>query len=188
MKTLKIMSALASTLIACSFGSSSASAAQSNVIIQACIADETYDATSRVAGWLPTNLSSPTVDGLSTGVFGSRTATTNLLYTGSTPITKSALVADASLTYGIGYAVQSNLTKAWSYAGSIPTGSTGRILVLHKADKITFTKYVNKADCSTDSYPGLVAYVPYSTTLANSYCSIVDVIPNKTNWSTGCVD
>lgn len=188
MKTLKIMSALASTLIACSFGSTSASAAQSNVTIQACIADETYDATSRVAGWLPTNLTSPTVFGLSTGIIGNRTATTNLLYTGSTPITKSALVADASLTYGIGYAVQSNLTKNWNYVGTIPAGSTGRILALHKADKITFTKYVNKADCTTDSFSGLVAYVPYSTTLASSYCSIVDVIPNKTNWSTGCVD
>jgi hypothetical protein len=188
MKTLKIMSALASTLIACSFGSSSASAAQSNVTIQSCIADVTYDSTSRVAGWLPTNLASAPVDSKSTAIMGNFTATTNLLYTGSTPITKSALVADASLTYGIGYAVQSNLTRTWNYAGSIPVGSTGRILVLHKADKITFTKYVNKADCSTDSYPGLVAYVPYSTTLATSYCSIVDVIPNKTNWSTGCVD
>lgn len=186
--TIGRITAAAGLFILSSMNVPSASAA--GVGVMSCIADATYTATGSVAGWLPTNQASPfTTTPRSIAIGGVPTTyVTATRYSGTPSITVSSVVAAANAAFATNYVGTNSTTTSTSFVQSIMTTGNYRLLVLHKADKVTFTKYQNNADCTTTTYTGLVAYVPTSSTAVSSLCVIADRYPAKTNWSPTCTD
>ena len=157
--------------------------------ITACPITATYTITARSTGWQPTNQATSFLNGPYSFAFsGTHTYTTANIYTGSTSIVISDVIAAANAAYGAGtYANPSSVTATWDWSGSIPA-SYARLLVLHRGDKITFTEVQDNANCTSTTTSGLVAYLPLSASSQSNYCRIVDVSPAKTNWSATCTD
>lgn len=157
--------------------------------LTACPIDASYTATARSAGWLPTDEASAWV--ATAGTINRRYSTavaTTSTYSGSVSITMSGVVASANTTFGISLSESITSTQSWGYSLNVPSGVQARALLLHQADKITFTKYQNNANCTTTTTTGLIAYIPVSSGISSTYCWILDVYPAKTNWTNTCRD
>lgn len=161
-----------------------------NVVISSCIVDTTYKATSKVVGWLPTSVATnfePTPNSYVIGTM--KTYTTNYVYNGITPISVAAVAAMASNTYVADFMPVTTFSQAWEWYQEAPTpGFDARMVVMHRSDKITFTKYQNNSNCTTTTTTGLVIYLPVASNSQNTYCSILDVYPAKNGWSPTCTD
>jgi hypothetical protein len=157
--------------------------------LTSCVISTSYKVNGQTPGWAPTNLFGNWVGGpLTTTYSQSISATQSYSYTGTVSISAQALGVEASASYATSYIVTSDKSSTWSYSANVPAGKTGRLLLLHRMDKINFTKYVDNSNCTTTSYPGLVAYLPIADTSASSYCWILDITPAKTDWKTTCTD
>lgn len=186
--TIGRITAAAGLFILSSMTAPSASAA--DVGVMSCVTDTTYLATAKSTGWLPTDVFDnvkTTPNGWYIGSF--HNYNTNFLYDGSTAISPSAVVAAANGNYGGIYSQASNVYINWEWSKTLSyPGVEARLLVLHRADKITFNKYQNNSNCTTTTTTGLVAYIPLTSDSQSTYCSIVDIKPYRTSWSSTCVD
>lgn len=161
-----------------------------NVVISSCIAETTYKATAKVVGWLPTSVATgfePTPNAYVIGTM--KTYKTNYVYNGVTPISVAAVAAMASSTYVANFLPVTTFSQAWEWYQEAPTpGLDAQMVIMHRSDKITFTKYQNNANCTTTTTTGLVIYLPVDSNSQATYCSILDVYPAKNGWSSTCTD
>jgi hypothetical protein len=181
----------ASALALCTIGIGvpSAATAEPRAGVKSCITGTTYNATGRTTGWGPTTLASNWALGPQTISFSqSQSATQTYIYSGSVTISATALGVSAEATYGVSYSPSLSTSTTWTYSAPVPSGKTGRLLALHRMDRINFTAVVDNANCTTTTTTGLVAYLPTSNTSSGAYCWIMDITPAKTNWSSTCSD
>lgn len=181
----------ASTLALATFGlglPASASTAP-KAGLKACVSATTYDVTGRTAGWGPTSLSSSWAVGPQTiSIAQTATADQSYSYSGSVAISVSALGASATASYGQTYTSTIGNSTTWTYSAAVPSGKTGRLLSLHRMDKISFTKIIEYSNCTTSTTTGLVAYLPWNDKSNTAYCWIMDISPAKTSWRSTCSD
>lgn len=188
-KSLTLAVATVMALGTVGIGLPAAASAAPKTGITACITGTTYVVTGRTAGWGPTTLFSNWALGPQTiSIAQSVTATQTYTYSGSVTISASALGASAAATYGQSYSPSLSTSTIWSYSAPVPSGKTGRLMALHKMDKISFTTIVDNANCTTTTTTGLVAYLPWNDKSNAAYCWIMDISPAKTDWKSTCSD
>lgn len=168
---------------------SGTAAEAAGISIQSCAISTDYNISARTAGWMPTNTYSTWATAPVTITYSKTTETsTNATYSGSVSVSLSALAVEATATYGYAYSATSSFSEAWSYSAPAPSGVRGRMLILRAADKLSFSKTVYNANCTTTVTSGLIAYVPRGIDDAINTCIILDVEPAKTTWSSTCRD
>ena len=188
-KVLAIASAIALYSAGISLPASAATAPSLRAALGYCMPSTTYVITGVTEGWAPTTLGSYWALGPQTVSFStSQTASQDSIYTGSVSISTSVLGSQVSASYGQSYSVTTSTSTTWSYSAAVPSGKTGRLLILHRMDKINFNTRVDNPNCTTTTTTGLVAYLPWKDTSNSAYCSIMDISPAKTDWKTTCTD
>lgn len=163
------------------------SATAADVTPQACgDAGYTYTTYDNVHGYSTTGVSSSQASGPFTISYTETdTASQTFGANASFSVSASAILASATATFGINYSYTTSSTKSWTYSTFIPAGTTGKVRVLHKADKVGFDRLQIKADCSTSTESG-TATLPRSTTASGSFCLVRDLKPYQTGWRHQC--
>ena len=154
----------------------------------ACIYADVGSPGTRAAGFRGTSVYSYDVAG--PGVIhytATRSAAQNFGASASVGFDIGAFIAKSEVTFSVNYSRTTTTTEAWGYDTTIPSGWTGRMAVLHRNDRISYTETIHHEDCSTTRRTGY-SYVPLADTSNLSYCIIRDLTPfSFSNWRPACV-
>lgn len=158
-------------------------------LLKGCIPSTIYAVSNKTVGFGPTTASSKPLAGPGTVTYTeTESATHSFTKDGSVTVTASGIVASASATFGISYTTESSISNSWSYSAFVPAGEVGRMLVLHRADRMATIKYVNTVQCTTTTSQVFNSYVPLANTAPTTYCVILDLEPYVTGWKSTCAN
>ncbi|MBB5871405.1 hypothetical protein F4553_004784 [Allocatelliglobosispora scoriae] len=153
--------------------------------------ENTYYINTHHHGWIASTVYSAWVAGPGTISYTeSKTASNSTTFTVTGGGSITALLAQAQYQLSVAFATSTSVTKSWTYAKNVPSGTTKRAVFSHDGEKMTVTKYVENANCTTTPYTDGVSYAVYPGTDPNNYCLSLDTYP-ATSWqqaSGGCSD
>lgn len=152
-----------------------------------CMVEASYYPSVRSSGFNGTTETSYQVAGPTTIDYTvTDTASQTFGVNASFSVSASALIASSEAKFGIDYSYTTSATKSWKYSTSIPSGQTGLMAVLHRQDRVTFTKQTLNANCSLTEQSAY-ATIPVAATSNLDYCVIRDLYPyGYSTWRSGC--
>jgi hypothetical protein len=153
-----------------------------------CAPTESFKITGKTAGWSKTNVSSEWIAGPATI---QRTVSKSTADTwggsASLKISLGAILAKAETTFSINYSHTTTRQTGFSYSVSIPRQRTGRMVRLHREDRISIRQTLRGEDCKVHSSTQY-AYLPRAGKTSGYYCTIRDLTPAMASWKQSCTN
>lgn len=88
-------------------------------------------------------------------------------------------------SFTINYSHTTTTTTGFTYSVTIPKDRTGRMLRLHRADRITILQTLRGEDCVVHRSTQY-AYLPRASSSIGNYCTIRDLTPAMGRWKGTC--
>ena len=153
-----------------------------------CAPTESFKIVGRTAGWGKTNVTSEWIAGPATI---QRTVSKSTADTwggsASLKISLGAILAKAETTFTINYSHTTTTTNGFNYSISIPRQRTGRMVRLHREDRMTIRQTLRGEDCKVRTSTQY-AYLPRAGKTSGYYCTIRDLTPAMGSWKQACTN
>ena len=105
----------------------------------------------------------------------------------SLKISLGAILAKAESTFTINYSHTTTTTTGFTYSISIPRQRTGRMVRLHREDRMTIRQTLRGEDCKVRTSTQY-AYLPRAGKTSGYYCTIRDLTPAMGSWKQACAN
>jgi hypothetical protein len=153
-----------------------------------CAPTESFTIKGRTAGWGKTNVYSEWIAGPAT-IQRSVSKSTADTWGGSASlkISLGAILAKAETTFTVNYSHTTTRTSGFTYSITIPKSRTGRMVRLHRTDRITIRQTLRGEDCVVHSSTQY-AYLPRASSSIGNYCTIRDLTPAMGRWKSSCTN